>query len=123
MPPSTNPPSPTLADFAFTVLGATPTCSASYKLSTEKKAAVLATFTNDIPSALRLGRLCDTRQVVQFVVITRGATRVSELPARFQLDAMPGKQLSIDGDVARLAARRNALCCDRRAALAPSGYP
>ena len=38
--------------------------------------------------------------VVQFVVITRGATRVSEVAARFQLDAMPGKQLSIDGDLA-----------------------
>ena len=37
---------------------------------------------------------------VQFVVITRGATRVSEVAARFQLDAMPGKQLSIDGDLA-----------------------
>ena len=38
--------------------------------------------------------------VVQFVVITRGATRVSEVAARFQLDAMPGKQLSIDNDLA-----------------------
>lgn len=37
--------------------------------------------------------------LVQFVVITRGATRVSEVAARFQLDAMPGKQLSIDGDL------------------------
>ena len=38
--------------------------------------------------------------LVQFVVITRGATRVSEVAARFQLDAMPGKQMSIDGDLA-----------------------
>ena len=38
--------------------------------------------------------------LVQFVVITKGATRVSEVAARFQLDAMPGKQLSIDGDLA-----------------------
>ena len=38
--------------------------------------------------------------VVQFVVITRGATRVSEVAARFKLDAMPGKQLSVDGDLA-----------------------
>jgi len=37
--------------------------------------------------------------VVQFLVITRGATRVSEVAARFQLDAMPGKQLSVDGDL------------------------
>ena len=36
--------------------------------------------------------------VVQFVVITRGTTRISEVAARFALDAMPGKQLSIDGD-------------------------
>jgi flagellar biosynthesis protein FlhA len=38
--------------------------------------------------------------VVQFVVITRGATRVSEVAARFQLDALPGRQLGIDGDLA-----------------------
>ncbi len=37
--------------------------------------------------------------VVQFVVITRGSTRVSEVAARFQLDAMPGKQLAIDNDL------------------------
>ncbi|MBI4602742.1 MAG: FHIPEP family type III secretion protein [Planctomycetes bacterium] len=38
--------------------------------------------------------------VVQFVVITKGTTRISEVAARFALDAMPGKQLSIDGDLA-----------------------
>ncbi|HVR75905.1 MAG TPA: flagellar biosynthesis protein FlhA [Planctomycetota bacterium] len=38
--------------------------------------------------------------VVQFVVITRGATRISEVAARFTLDAMPGKQLAIDNDMA-----------------------
>ena len=38
--------------------------------------------------------------VVQFVVITKGTTRISEVAARFTLDAMPGKQLSIDGDLA-----------------------
>lgn len=37
--------------------------------------------------------------VVQFVVITRGATRISEVAARFTLDAMPGKQLAIDGEL------------------------
>lgn len=37
--------------------------------------------------------------VVQFVVITNGATRVSEVAARFTLDAMPGKQMSIDADL------------------------
>jgi flagellar biosynthesis protein FlhA len=38
--------------------------------------------------------------VVQFVVITKGSTRISEVAARFTLDAMPGKQLSIDSDLA-----------------------
>src|ERR1041385_4634971 len=37
--------------------------------------------------------------VIQFVVITKGATRISEVAARFTLDAMPGKQLSIDADL------------------------
>jgi len=37
--------------------------------------------------------------VIQFVVITKGATRISEVAARFTLDAMPGKQMSIDADL------------------------
>jgi type III secretion protein V len=37
--------------------------------------------------------------IVQFVVITKGAERVAEVAARFTLDAMPGKQMSIDADV------------------------
>jgi flagellar biosynthesis protein FlhA len=37
--------------------------------------------------------------VIQFVVITKGATRISEVAARFMLDAMPGKQMAIDADV------------------------
>ena len=37
--------------------------------------------------------------IVQFVVITKGATRISEVAARFTLDAMPGKQLAIDADL------------------------
>jgi type III secretion protein V len=37
--------------------------------------------------------------VVQFVVITKGAERVAEVAARFSLDAMPGKQMSIDSDM------------------------
>ncbi len=36
--------------------------------------------------------------VIQFVVITNGAGRVAEVAARFTLDAMPGKQMSIDAD-------------------------
>ena len=37
--------------------------------------------------------------IVQFVVITKGAERVSEVAARFTLDAMPGKQMAIDADL------------------------
>ncbi|MDR1271059.1 MAG: flagellar biosynthesis protein FlhA [Planctomycetaceae bacterium] len=37
--------------------------------------------------------------VIQFVVITKGATRVSEVAARFTLDAMPGRQMAIDADL------------------------
>ena len=37
--------------------------------------------------------------VIQFVVITKGATRISEVGARFVLDAMPGKQMAIDADL------------------------
>jgi len=36
---------------------------------------------------------------VQFIVITKGAERVSEVAARFTLDAMPGKQMAIDADL------------------------
>jgi flagellar biosynthesis protein FlhA len=37
--------------------------------------------------------------VIQFVVITKGAGRISEVAARFVLDAMPGKQMAIDADL------------------------
>ncbi len=37
--------------------------------------------------------------IVQFIVITKGAERVAEVAARFTLDAMPGKQMSIDADL------------------------
>lgn len=37
--------------------------------------------------------------IVQFLVITKGAERVSEVSARFTLDAMPGKQMAIDADL------------------------
>jgi flagellar biosynthesis protein FlhA len=36
--------------------------------------------------------------IIQFIVITKGAERVAEVGARFTLDAMPGKQMSIDAD-------------------------
>ncbi|MDB5798399.1 MAG: EscV/YscV/HrcV family type secretion system export apparatus protein [Paucimonas sp.] len=45
--------------------------------------------------------------IVQFVVITKGAERVAEVGARFSLDAMPGKQMSIDADM-----RANAIDID-----------
>ncbi len=37
--------------------------------------------------------------IIQFVVITKGAGRISEVSARFTLDAMPGKQMAIDADL------------------------
>ncbi|ARP85646.1 type III secretion system export apparatus subunit SctV [Bordetella genomosp. 9] len=53
--------------------------------------------------------------IVQFIVITKGAERVAEVAARFSLDGMPGKQMSIDADL-----RANAIQIDeakRRRAL------
>ena len=38
--------------------------------------------------------------VIQFVVLTKGATRISEVAARFTLDAMPGRQAAVDADLA-----------------------
>ncbi len=38
--------------------------------------------------------------VIQFVVITKGATRIGEVAARFMLDGMPGRQMAIDADLA-----------------------
>jgi len=37
--------------------------------------------------------------VIQFIVITKGGSRISEVAARFTLDAMPGKQMAIDADL------------------------
>lgn len=55
--------------------------------------------------------------VVQFVVISKGAERVSEVAARFTLDAMPGKQMSIDADM-RAGALTMEQARERRAELA-----
>jgi flagellar biosynthesis protein FlhA len=52
--------------------------------------------------------------VIQFVVITKGATRISEVAARFALDGMPGKQMAIDADL-------NAGIIDEREAQARRG--
>ena len=38
--------------------------------------------------------------VIQFVVITKGSTRISEVAARFMLDGLPGRQMAIDADLA-----------------------
>ena len=55
--------------------------------------------------------------IIQFVVITKGATRISEVAARFTLDAMPGKQMAIDADLnAGLISEEQAR--DRRATIA-----
>lgn len=52
---------------------------------------------------------------IQFIVITKGAERVSEVAARFTLDAMPGKQMSIDADLnAGLITEREAIERRRR---------
>jgi len=37
--------------------------------------------------------------IINFVVITKGSGRIAEVAARFTLDAMPGKQMSIDADL------------------------
>ncbi len=37
--------------------------------------------------------------IINFVVVTKGAGRISEVGARFTLDAMPGKQMAIDADL------------------------
>lgn len=37
--------------------------------------------------------------IIQFIVITKGASRISEVAARFTLDAMPGKQMAVDADL------------------------
>ncbi len=45
--------------------------------------------------------------IVNFIVITKGATRMAEVGARFALDGMPGKQLAIDSDMAAGAIDHN----------------
>ncbi|MFZ4531925.1 MAG: FHIPEP family type III secretion protein [Alsobacter sp.] len=56
--------------------------------------------------------------IVQFIVITKGAERVAEVGARFTLDALPGKQLSIDsdfrnGEITKEEARRRRLTLEK----------
>ncbi len=55
--------------------------------------------------------------LIQFIVITKGGSRISEVAARFMLDAMPGKQMAIDADVSQgIITQRQAH--DRREAIA-----
>jgi type III secretion protein V len=54
--------------------------------------------------------------IVQFIVIAKGSERVAEVAARFALDAMPGKQMSIDADV-RAGALSSAQAQQRRTLL------
>ena len=58
--------------------------------------------------------------LINFVVITKGATRIAEVAARFTLDAMPGKQMSIDADlnaglISDVEARRRRLEIEKEA--------
>jgi type III secretion protein V len=60
--------------------------------------------------------------IAQFVVITKGGERVAEVAARFSLDAMPGKQMSIDselrsGDIDQAEARRQRRLLERESHL------
>ncbi|MDB4756289.1 flagellar biosynthesis protein FlhA [Mariniblastus sp.] len=45
--------------------------------------------------------------IIQFIVITKGATRISEVNARFVLDAMPGKQMAIDAELTSQAINKD----------------
>ncbi|HEX8322530.1 MAG TPA: flagellar biosynthesis protein FlhA [Tepidisphaeraceae bacterium] len=55
--------------------------------------------------------------VIQFIVITKGAGRISEVAARFTLDAMPGKQMAIDADL-NAGVINEAQARERRAGIA-----
>ncbi|MGY4568124.1 type III secretion protein V [Bradyrhizobium sp. USDA 3256] len=60
--------------------------------------------------------------IVQFVVVTKGSERVAEVAARFSLDSMPGKQMSVDGDLRAgsidiLEARRRRVAIERESQL------
>ncbi len=62
---------------------------------------VVAAFSQFVPAgSLAVGViLFAILVIVQFIVVTKGAGRISEVAARFTLDAMPGKQLAIDSDL------------------------
>ena len=62
---------------------------------------VIASFGNFVVSGNYIvgGIIFAIITLVQFIVITKGSERVAEVAARFTLDAMPGKQMSIDADL------------------------
>ncbi len=68
---------------------------------TEAAGKVVATFGNFVAGeVLMVGVIIFAIIVIiQFVVITKGATRIAEVAARFTLDGMPGKQMAIDADL------------------------
>jgi flagellar biosynthesis protein FlhA len=69
--------------------------------ATEAAGKVIETFGNFVAGgSLAVGFIIFIILIViQFVVITKGSTRISEVAARFTLDAMPGKQMAIDADL------------------------
>src|SRR5437870_4966342 len=75
--------------------------SATTAEAQHKAGEVILAFSNFVTgNSLAVGIIIFTIIVViQFVVITKGATRISEVAARFTLDAMPGKQMAIDADL------------------------
>ena len=70
-------------------------------LATGEAGDIIQTFGNTVASGnLIVGFiLFIVLTVVQFLVITKGAERIAEVSARFTLDAMPGKQMAIDGEL------------------------
>ncbi|MCP4245460.1 MAG: FHIPEP family type III secretion protein, partial [bacterium] len=68
---------------------------------TEAAGKVVSTFGNFVAGdVLMVGVIIFAIIVIiQFVVITKGATRIAEVAARFTLDGMPGKQMAIDADL------------------------
>lgn len=70
-------------------------------LSNADAGAVIDTFGNFVTSGSYVVGfiIFSILVIIQFVVITRGAGRISEVAARFTLDAMPGKQMGVDADL------------------------
>jgi flagellar biosynthesis protein FlhA len=60
--------------------------------------------------------------VIQFVVITKGATRISEVAARFSLDGMPGRQMAIDADLNAGVIDRNQAMLRREEVFAEADF-